>query len=250
MLKPLQEDRPKPPKGKPRRKRTRKAAQINSLSSRLIDPDPLSVFADNCKQILPQWTVLLRETTPPANITSSDLRFVNAFRFIDMILCGKEASYLHRRLAYIQHLRLFESLEATIKTERETGVRRESGYRDVSIALDIYESAQESPLDAKALRSVLCERRRTSRRWMILAGPSPLFLLLYSKIAETVVHRSSGVDKATMTTLAANVQQNAPSGFVDACAHIARIAEEASISGDMRSLQNVMTRSSLLSRWK
>lgn len=163
--------------------------QAISLSRRLlIRPNSPRLFIDNCKKIIAQWVLLLSCTLPPAGISSSDPRFITAFQYIDSILCGIETNYLLRRLAYIQDLRLSEQLQAVIRAEREKGSLRKPGCRDVSVAMSIYESAKESGGDSSTLRIALRERRRTCRRWMLLAGPSPLFLLAYSNEAETVMY--------------------------------------------------------------
>ncbi|KAI0804238.1 hypothetical protein GGR55DRAFT_324178 [Xylaria sp. FL0064] len=232
----------KQPKDRRVRRKRRKLVQTTSyLSRRLIGSDPIHFFAKNCKETISPWVAILRRTTPPADITSSDPRFVAAFRFLDTYLCsGGQGTSMLRRLAYFQHLRLSDSLEAIIKTERANGVPRKSGYRDISIVMDIYERAQVSRIDTGALRRTLYERRRTSRGWTTLAGPSPLFLLVYSDVAETIIHRSSGVDKTTMATLAANVYRATPSGLVDVCARITELAEAASRSGRMEELHKVI----------
>ncbi|KAI1358866.1 hypothetical protein F5Y08DRAFT_103386 [Xylaria arbuscula] len=224
-----------------RRKRRKLVQNTSSLCRRLIDSDPIHFFAKNCEKTVLPWVEILRQTTPPADITSSDSRFVHAFRFLDTYLCsGGQGTSMLRRLAYFQHLRLSDSLEAIIKTERANGVPRKSGCRDMSIVMDIYESAQGSRLDTGALRRTLYERRRTSRGWTTLAGPSPLFLLVYSDVAETIIHRSSGVDKTTMAALAADVYRATPPKLVDVCARITKLAEAASRSGCMEELHKVM----------
>jgi len=84
-------------------------------------------------------------------------------------------------------MRLSDLLKGIIRSERENGVPRKSGYRDVCVAMDIYESAQGKRPDTQ-LRNAIRERRRTGRHLETLAGPSPLFLLVYSDVAETVVY--------------------------------------------------------------
>lgn len=183
----------RPGRGRNRRPRkdhrtTRKTkTYIASLTSRLLGFDPINLFADNCEKTMADWISLLRETTPPEDIASSDHRFVSAFQILDRVISGTQGSYLLRRLAYVQYMRLSDSLKGIIRSERQLGVPRKSGYRDVCVAIDIYESAQRKRPSAQ-LRNAIRERRRTGRHFETLAGPSPLFLLVYSDVAETVVY--------------------------------------------------------------
>jgi hypothetical protein len=86
---------------------------------------------------------------------------------------------------------LFESLKPVVRAERENGEsHRERGERDISAIIDIYENAQR-PSDRRGLRDVILEHRRIGKRVESLAGPSPLFLLIYSDEAETVMYAAS-----------------------------------------------------------
>lgn len=168
--------------------RKRKLARVTSLSHRLVGKEPLNSFAENCQKTIADWISLLSKTTLPSDIESSDPCIITAFKAVDSVICGHQGTYLLRRLAYIQLMRLFASLEAIIKSERETGrIFREPGYGNASIAIDIYMSAQESHLHPYDLRSELRERKRTGRRWKDLAGLSPPLVLMYSEASEPIV---------------------------------------------------------------
>ncbi|RSL64175.1 hypothetical protein CEP51_013191 [Fusarium floridanum] len=168
--------------------RKRKLARVTSLSHRLVGNEPLNSFAENCQKTIADWISLLSKTTLPSDIESSDLCIITAFKAVDSVICGNQGTYLLRRLAYIQLMRLFASLEAIIKSERDTGrIFREPGYGNASIAIDIYMSAQESHLHPDDLRRELRERKRTGRRWRDLASLSPPFVLMYSEASEPIV---------------------------------------------------------------
>ncbi|KND86174.1 hypothetical protein TOPH_09198 [Tolypocladium ophioglossoides CBS 100239] len=187
---PIHHQMRRPPKlpGKDLEKiRKRKLARVTSLSHRLIGHEPLNSFAENCQKTIADWILLLRKTTLPSDIESSDPCIITAFKAVDSIICGQQGTYLLRRLAYVQFMRLFTSLEAIIKSERETRrIFREPGYGNASIAIDIYMSAQESHLHPDKLRRELRERKRAGRSWKVLAGPSPLFTMLYSEASEPI----------------------------------------------------------------
>lgn len=169
--------------------KTRVTARVNTWSRKLVGPNPMAFFATNCVEVITDWISLLRVTTLPSDIRSSDTRIINAFKAVDSIICGKATTYRLRRLAYVQLTRIFTILEYSIKSERESKqVHREPCRRDASVALDIYMMAQEDCGSPSALRRALQERKRTSRSWNDMAGPSPLFTMMYSEAAEQIVY--------------------------------------------------------------
>ena len=84
-------------------------------------------------------------------------------------------------------MRLSDSLEQIVRSERVHGSSGQSGRGDASFVIEIYKNAQDTSVDAKKLLALIRERRRIGRQWQRLAGPSPLFLLVYSNYAETIV---------------------------------------------------------------
>lgn len=91
---------------------------------------------------------------------------------------------------------LFDHLKPVVKSERENGQSyRERGDRDISAIMDIYENAQRRCSNTPASRDTLAEHRRTGKRIRTLAGPSPLFLLVYSAEAETVMYAVSHIPR-------------------------------------------------------
>src|SRR6266566_1778027 len=163
--------------------------RILSFADRLIGPEPTYYFTDNCEKTLTGWIELLSHTNPPAdiNISSSDHRWAAVFQKLDDILVGRQGTYLLRRLAFVQHKRISDLLQEIVRSERENGTGRGTGIGDASVVMDIYKTAQENRLHPSKLNNAIDERRRTSRHWEMFAGPSPLFLLIYSEVAETVV---------------------------------------------------------------
>ncbi|KAH6883936.1 hypothetical protein B0T10DRAFT_463297 [Thelonectria olida] len=107
------------------------------------------------------WISLLGKTMMPDDIASSDPRIIAAFKAVDRVICGHEGTHLLRRLAYVQLIRIFTTLESIIRSERETGwVLRAPCYRDASVAVDIYMRAQEDRSHPDDLRRELKERKR------------------------------------------------------------------------------------------
>jgi len=135
------------------------------------------------------WISMLKKTTLPSDITSSDPTITTAFRGIDSVISEQQGTYLLRRLAYIQLMRLFASLQDIIQADRENErIRLEPSERVASVAMNIYLSAQERSSNMGNLRNKLKERKRSGRSWTDLARPSPLFVLIYSDSAEPIVY--------------------------------------------------------------
>jgi len=170
-------------------KKHKRAIRLESLSRRVVRRDAIECFADNCEKIWEDWTSLLRMTTLPPNIASSDTRVIAAFRAVDSVISEKQSTGVLRWLAYFRLMTLFDSLMPVVKSERENGeAHRERGDRDVSAIIDIYENARRRCSNMRGSRNVIKEQRRTGKRVKTLAGPSPLFLLIYSDEAKTIMY--------------------------------------------------------------
>lgn len=86
-------------------------------------------------------------------------------------------------------MRLFISLEAIIKNDKENGeIYLEPGQRIANVAMNIYLYSQEGSSNIRNIRNKLKERKRSGRSWTDLARPSPLFVLIYSDIAEIITY--------------------------------------------------------------
>ncbi|TPX15372.1 uncharacterized protein E0L32_004649 [Thyridium curvatum] len=208
-------------------------ATVSRLSNRLLGRDPISTFAGNCEDLLPRWIALLRETTFPGDITSTDSRIPRAFRAVDSILCGQDRPLL-QRLASVQLARLFQTVKDIIKSDRHhRRIDRVPYSRDANLAMNIYMSAQETQSNARSLRIKLEQsRKRFSKRWSLLAVSSPLFVLVYTDAAEAVVRDFKKVDNSTLAMVAARISKTCPHRLVGVCAGISRAAEVAATSGN------------------
>lgn len=167
------------------------ATRLESLSSRLVRRDAIECFADNCKKIWGDWTSLLRKTTLPPHVASSDARVIAAFRAVDDVILEKQSTCVLRWLAYMRLMALFDHLKPVVKSERENGgAHRGRGDRDISAIVDIYENARRRCSNTQASRNAIVENRRTGKCVRTLAGPSPLFLLVYTEAAEPIMYAS------------------------------------------------------------
>ncbi|KAK4096497.1 hypothetical protein N658DRAFT_398838, partial [Parathielavia hyrcaniae] len=162
--------------------------RLESLSGRLVRRDAIECFASNCEKIWGDWTSLPRKTTLPPHVASSDTRVIAAFRAVDDVISGKQSTRVVRWLAYMRLMALFDHLKRVVKSERENGeAHRECGDRDISAIMDIYENARRRCSNTRASRNAIAEHRRTGKRVKTLAGPLPLFLLVYSEEAEPIM---------------------------------------------------------------
>ena len=158
------------------------------LPCELLRKNALNDFIASCKIGLTSWAYLLRQTTVPKNTRSSDAPVLAAFKTIDSFIMSDNDKVL-RRLAYVQLAHLLDSLVDTITTDRTQGlIHRAAGYRNATIAVDIYMSAQQKGTNVGPLRRELLERKRTGQRWLQLAGPSPFTLVLYSDAADQAMY--------------------------------------------------------------
>jgi len=156
---------------------------VNDIASKLVRVDALTFFVNNCEMALAGWISILEKTTLPASITSSDPRVLTAFKELDSIICGRDSTCILQRLAYIQLLCVFESLERIIGSDHRDGtVQLRPGYGCSSVAVEKYLSAQRQP----TAKATLLERTRFARRLRDISGQPPFFLVIYTNVAETV----------------------------------------------------------------
>jgi hypothetical protein len=150
----------------------------------LVRHDVVTFFANHFEKALDSWISILTKTTIPDNVTSSDPRVLNSFQLLDK--ARTDGDKMLSRLAYIRLAYVFESLQEIVASDRRNGQlpapRR--GCGNASIATDIYIKAQQ----AVTSRNEVKERKRIARRWRTLAGPSPIFVIIYSGAAERLVY--------------------------------------------------------------
>ena len=241
-------------KGRGASRASGKAVTHCGSASELLRRDAQKYLLEKCRIGLTSWVFLARQTTVPKNIRSSDAQVLVAFQTIGSFILS-ESDKMLRRPAYVQLVSLLDSLVDNIATDRTRGfVHRAAGYKNTTIALDIYMSAQQRLTNAASLRRELLERKRNGQRWLQLAGPSPFTLILYSDVADQVMYvsylaicqivltvdrRASGPDDMALRTLASEALQRAPPKLVHACIRLADIICKA--DGPELDSDNIMT---------
>lgn len=159
---------------------------LYAICVHLVDQNPMVHFIGKIESVLGRWAILLTQTKMTCEILSTDRRVFAVLRALDKAITAQNGDKLLSRLAQVQLVRVLEALEARVAMERQNGhLHRRSGYRNASIVLDIYMSAQE--MVPSISRRALIERKRVAKRWNELAGPWPLFLLVYSEEAEEIM---------------------------------------------------------------
>ncbi len=134
--------------------------RLHSLAATLVRQDAMSFYAENSHHARACWVSLLKQTTISTGTSCFDPAIVSSFRVLDQIITSKENLTLVSRLAYVQLMCLFNTLEELIDSSRRHGlVHRAAGYRNASIALDIYMEAQEGYTDPTSRRRQLLERK-------------------------------------------------------------------------------------------
>ncbi|KAM5357287.1 hypothetical protein ACJZ2D_016424 [Fusarium nematophilum] len=159
---------------------------VNTLCARLVHQWEIMNFLRAFESVITPWSKLLSDTTPPDDVLSTDGRFIGALRILDLAIAARENNArLLSRLAYVQLHRLMKFLERRVALDRRAGrFHRRRGYQNASIVLDIYMSAQNHPSPS---RRSLIERKCLAKRWNDLAGPWPIFVLVYSEEAEKIM---------------------------------------------------------------
>lgn len=114
------------------------------------------------------------------------------------------------RLAFIHLTRTIDSYKAVAARNRIQGhVSRESGRGDASVAIDIYLEAKRRCSGEDIRRSRLLDYYRAGKRWSLFAIASPISVLVFSPVAETIVQNHCITD-STLRALAVQVRQNHP----------------------------------------
>ncbi|KAM7204416.1 hypothetical protein V8F33_001718 [Rhypophila sp. PSN 637] len=208
-----------------------------NIAKMLLGHNPLSVFAENYRRTATDWLVVLRQTIVPHDIESTDTRITQAFVVLDNVIVRGLGTTLLRRLAYIQLIRVFESLERLLQKEREDcrSYRRRC-YTDRTVALDIYMSSQSDISNVKRLRRDLKERKRIGRRWLELAvRTSPVFVLVYPETAEKIVKDFKNINSASLKTVATHILRTCPQQLIKTCNHLEGRIESSIIDYDLES---------------
>lgn len=163
------------------------SAMLSMLCKRLVCEGAITNFPAALESVATPWSRLLRDTAVPNDARSIDSRFVRAFKALDLAITVPESSCaLLPRLAIVRLFHLTKVLQARVARDRKAGrIASRSGHRDASIALDIYASAQSQ--FSPPSRHSLIHRKRLAKRWGELAGPWPLFVLIYSQEAEKIM---------------------------------------------------------------
>lgn len=163
---------------------------VSMFCKRLLCEGAIIGFSAALESVAIPWFRLLRDAAVPHNARSQDSRFVRAFKALDLAIKVPDSSCpLLPRLAIVQLFHMIKTLEARVARDRKAGcIASRSGYRDASIALDVYASAQSQI--SPPSRNSLIHRKRLAKRWSELAGPWPLFVLIYSQEAETIMFAS------------------------------------------------------------
>jgi hypothetical protein len=158
-----------------------RAAKVQQLSSQILQCTTTEAFTSNCQNVWDHWITLLSQTILPWGIPSRDLRVTLAFRAIEHTISQAKGSL--QWLAYLQLIRVFDTLKDSIRRERQSRLcTRKRGTSDDTIIIDIFQEALEGSLK----RSTILQQRRISKRWLLLSK-SPCFLFLFSDQAEVIV---------------------------------------------------------------
>ncbi|KAK8029426.1 hypothetical protein PG993_010717 [Apiospora rasikravindrae] len=177
--------------------------RIMSLAQTVVTSDTIEFFMMHYEAALIDWIV------------------TTTFQTLDTLISGTQGKYISR-LAHVQLLRVFDSLEDLVAADRSSGsVRAKHGLTNLSIVIDLYQDAQTT----RASRCRLHEKRRAIKRYAVLAGPSPIILLLYTDVVDKIVKDFATIDENALRLLAFYIHQNMPPKLLRTCIFLAETAE-------------------------
>ena len=169
--------------------------EINLIAPALIRLDVRVFLPQNYEFLVEQWTEIDRkisfENDPNKSvITAFDLLYnIIEEKKHKKTTKDKENFVLILRFAYIQLIRAVDICKETIKINRSSNlIHRKIGYSDASFPFDIYLQSKRIVFDAKKRRNQLKEHIRIGRRLSVLTKSLPLFLCVYSNIADKIMY--------------------------------------------------------------
>lgn len=162
-----------------KKRRWKMQQQLEVFYQQILVQEPQCFLADNFCAILDRWIDLEKTIAFPANIASTDRRVQAAFRAAEEAIDG---GGLFARIAHVQLLGVFDSLERLIHGERKLG--QHAHQKSVKVAIDRFIELRR---ERQWSRDKVHELRRTAKRWKHLAGPSVFLLVVFSGMAEPLV---------------------------------------------------------------
>ncbi len=156
--------------------------RIQQLSIQIIQNSTIETFALNCQRIWGDWIRLLSQTALSSQLSSRDLSIALAFQSIENAITYTDGPL--QWLAYLQLSKIFNTLKEVLRRERlQNTLSRDRGETDTTLIINLYEESLRGELK----RQKILERRRISKRWVLLSNSSPFLLLLFSNQAEVMV---------------------------------------------------------------
>ncbi|KAI7913792.1 hypothetical protein M0657_009850 [Pyricularia oryzae] len=212
--------------GKKRAECSMRIKGIYEFCARLVHQNSMALFMQKLESVIEPWSILLGQTRLSCETPSSDPRVFSVLKVLDAVIANGDDRLLSR-LAQAHLARVLDILEARVAMERQNGhLHRRNGYRNASIVLDIYMSAQDVVLP----RRTLIERKRVAKRWSELAGAWPLFLLVYSEEAEEIIQHRNLPDNAMIRLIASRVFAESPSQLFETCEYWTQAVEAAVVA--------------------
>ncbi|KAI0976381.1 hypothetical protein F4678DRAFT_416858 [Xylaria arbuscula] len=197
-------------------------AKAQLMTNMLVPKAPLERFLQHYEEALTNWISLVKATTLPTNTNSSSDIVKNAFDAVGRAMTGPG---LFARLAYVRFLKLFDSLEILIQSERKQGLH--GRQRNATIAITRLVEFEKGALSRERIR----ELRRLARRWEYLSGPSVFLLLMYSEAAEPIIKNHSRTSDTNLKIMGQQVINKIDPKISWICRAFEATAERAVTSG-------------------
>ncbi|KAH7186539.1 hypothetical protein DER44DRAFT_802573 [Fusarium oxysporum] len=157
---------------------------ITVLAEGLISNNMRNLFIENLESIYDVWVGMLQKSTLPSSMASNDPRISLVLQ--DLAEESENTDVALSRLASVQLVRLMNSLQSRIKSDRRSG-RVVFGKRADSIAMDMFVSALGSAQGRTVARRQAFWRRRIHKRRASLARNAPLLIITHTAKAERIM---------------------------------------------------------------
>ena len=163
-------------------------SEISVVAQRLIKKDSVVYFLNNCRLIYESLMPSIVQQPLVCDSNSVEESVIAAFDTIQVLVNRKHIHRLLLRFAYIHLVRVIDIYKAVAAKDRVGGqVNREPGQRDITVAIDLYLAAKKNSKGGLS-RGKLLDCHRRGKRWSFLAGPSSISVLVFSRVADTIVY--------------------------------------------------------------
>jgi hypothetical protein len=161
---------------------------IPTVADLLINPEAISYFLYNCRSIYEKW-VPHSAQQPQGSDHDIETSVIAAMDTVRDLRKGDRLCRFLLRFAYIRLIWIIDVYKAVAVIHRVEGkTSRNVGHGDATTAIDLYLEKRRQVSSEQVKRGQLVADCQTGRRWVSLAGRSPLLVFIFPQTADTIVY--------------------------------------------------------------